>query len=113
MRRGKKEARGRETGEVLRQNAIPFLIRLSELREPEAPTNVAKEIHADPKNAVALASRLAGKGLVDLQEIGEVAGKPTFLVAITPRGRMFLEVLSPAIDFLESDDKRPAARARQ
>lgn len=102
MARERKAVRGREAAAVLRQNAIPFLDRLSAHKEPVSPTEVVREIGSDPKNAVALARRLAEHGLIQMQEAGMVAGIPTYTVGITERGVRLLHLLQPAIDFLES-----------
>lgn len=102
MARERKAVRGREAAAVLRQNAIPFLERLATHKEPVSPTEVVREIGSDPKNAVALARRLARQGLILMQPSGMVAGVPTYTVSITERGVRLLELLRPAIDFLES-----------
>lgn len=102
MARERKTVRGREAAALLRQNAIPFLERLSEHREPVSPTEVIREIGSDPKNAVALAKRLAKKGFLQMEETGLVAGRPTYSVRITERGLRLLRLLKPAIDFIES-----------
>lgn len=112
MARRKKAAAGREAAAALQGNAIPFLIQLSKTRGPSPPTTVAGEIEADPKNAVALAKRLAARGLVDLKEVGEVAGKPIYEVSILPRGRQLLALLEPAIRFLEEPETRKGGRER-
>lgn len=98
----RKAVRGREAAAILRQNAIPFLERLTAHKEPVSPTEVVREIGSDPKNAVALARRLAKGDLIRMDGAGMVAGVPTYTVGITERGVRLLHLLGPAIDFLES-----------
>lgn len=102
MARERKSVRGRETAAVLRQNAIPFLERLATHKEPVSPTEIVREIGSDPKNAVALARRLAKSGLLRMEQTGTVAGRPTYAIQITERGVKLLGLLQPAIDFLEA-----------
>lgn len=116
MARERKGVRGREAAAVLRQNAIPFLERLSTHRERVPPTEIVREIGSDPKNAVALARRLAESGLLHMEQTGTVAGRPTYAVQITERGVKLLGLLQPAIDFLEAapgERRRGEARRGQ
>lgn len=102
MVRGQKAAaRGRRTAEILRQNAIPFLFGLADRVGPEAPTQVARSIRSDPKYAVALAKRLASSGLAEIHATGRVAGRLTYRVSITQRGREVVRLLEPVITLLE------------
>jgi hypothetical protein len=101
MGRGKKQARGRHAAEVLRQNGIPFLFRLADLDEWEAPTKVVRSIGGDPKYAVALARRLAANALIEIRPAGRVAGQPTYQVLITQRGRELIRLLNPVVVFIE------------
>lgn len=104
MPKSEGEVEGRLTAEILRQNAIPFLLYLSRHAGWHAPTLVAKKIAGIPRHARGTAERLRAAGLVEMQPAGLRAGKQTWHVRITPAGRELVTLLRPVVAKVE---KRP------
>ena len=102
MERAKaRPVRGKVAAQILRQNAMPFLLQLAEMEGARTPTAIVRAIGAETKYATATANRLRRSGLVDSVPGEIVAGKPTQKVKLSSRGRDVVGLLGPLVDFLE------------
>lgn len=107
--------RGRRTADILRQNAIPFLLYLSSNPGWHPPTKIAKAIRGAPRHAVGTAERLHEAGLVDIEPAGTRGDKGTFRIRSTDKGREVAELMQPVVGVFEPEHpaRRSSGRARK
>jgi DNA-binding MarR family transcriptional regulator len=98
---GPRRAPGKKAAQVLRQNAIAFLLFLRLNPGTHTPTAVTRGIASETKYATATARRLKKAGLVDLNPGPVVAGKPTQRIFLTDRGKAIADQLIPIVRLLE------------
>jgi DNA-binding MarR family transcriptional regulator len=99
----RRRAIGKKTAQVLRQNAIAFLMFLRENAGPHTPTAVIRGIGSETKYATATAARLRKAGLIEAAPGEVVAGKQTQRVSLTPRGQKACDLLGPLVRLLEGE----------